>query len=304
MVALAIPFPDIGPDLVSVDLFGRTFALKYYALAYIAAILLGWRIAVGLVRRPRLWPADTAPMDEGDLEAFLTWIILGVILGGRIGYVLFYEPARFLANPGQIIAVWNGGMAFHGGLLGVVLAILGFSWMHGKRTLSVADMLAVATPPGLFLGRCANFINGELWGGPTLLPWGVIFPGARAQDCPADMLQGGLCARHPSQLYEAAIEGLLLAAVIFFLVFARHWLKRPGAITGVFCLGYGIGRFLVEYVRESDAQFVTPDNPAGNVLALGPVGLSMGQLLSLPLIALGLILLAWAFGAGRRRAAA
>ena len=304
MWPLAIPFPDIGPDLISVDLFGRTFALKYYALAYIAAILLGWRIAVGLVRRPRLWPDMTSPMTEEQLEAFLTWIILGVILGGRLGYVLFYQPGYYLSHPAEILAVWQGGMAFHGGLLGVVAAILGFSWAHGRRTLSVADMLAVATPPGLFLGRLANFINGELWGAPTLLPWGVIFPGARAQDCPSDMLQDGLCARHPSQLYEAGLEGLLLTAVILILVFGFHWLRRPGAITGVFCLGYGVARFLVEYVREADAQFITPDNPAGHVVTLGPLGLSMGQLLSLPLIALGLALLGWAFGAGRRRAAA
>ena len=176
-------------------------------------------------------------------------------------------------------------MAFHGGLLGVVLAVVLFSWRRAINWVSVADALCMVAPAGLLLGRIANFINAELWGRPTDLPWGVIFPGRAAQDC-ADVI--GLCARHPSQLYEAALEGLILGTVLLWLGWRRGALRAPGTLTGVFFAGYGIARFLVEFVRQPDAQFVSPGNPLGLAWHVGGYGLTMGQTLSLPMIAFGI----------------
>lgn len=284
-----IPFPEISPDIFSITIAGREFALRWYAMAYLAGLLIGWRVIVALMRRPGLW-GGTAPMRPEKVEELLTWVVVGVILGGRLGFVLFYEPAWYLANPGQIIKVWQGGMSFHGGFLGVVLAAWAYARRNGIAPLRLADALAIAAPVGLFLGRIANFINAELWGRPTTAPWGVIFPGEAAQDCPG---VEGLCARHPSQLYEAGLEGLLLGLVLFLLV-RRGGLARPGLALGVFLSGYGISRFVVEFFRQADAQFVTPGNPWGHVLG-GPVwGITMGQLLSLPMIAVGLGFALWA----------
>lgn len=279
-----IPFPDISPNLFEVELFGFTLALRWYALAYIVGILFGWWIVLRAIRTPRLW-AGSPPMTAEQVERLLTWIIVGVILGGRLGYVLFYDLPTYLADPLQIVRVWEGGMSFHGGFVGVVVAAIWFCRREGIPMLSMGDLLAVATPVGLMLGRLANFINAELWGRPTELPWGVIFPGTAAQTCPQLV---GLCARHPSQLYQAALEGLLLALVLFWLAFRRGWFKRPGALMGVFLVGYGLARFLVEFVRQPDAQFVSEGNPVGLALHWGGWGLTMGQLLSLPMIALGL----------------
>ena len=279
-----IPFPDISPNLVSFELFGFEIALRWYALAYIVGILFGWWIILRAIRTPRLWAGDP-PMTAEQVERFLTWAIFGVILGGRLGYVLFYDMPTYLADPLQIVRVWEGGMAFHGGFAGVVVAGIWFCRREGIPMLSMGDLLAIAAPVGLMLGRLANFINAELWGRPTDLPWGVIFPGAAAQTCPQLV---GLCARHPSQLYQAALEGLLLALVLLWLAFRKGWFKRPGALMGVFLVGYGIARFLVEFVRQPDAQFVTEGNPVGLALHWGGWGLTMGQLLSLPMIAVGL----------------
>ncbi|MCE8508216.1 prolipoprotein diacylglyceryl transferase [Ruegeria pomeroyi] len=278
-------FPDLSPELFSISLFGMEFALRWYALAYIAGIIIAWRLAVLATRRATLWPANTPPMAPAQIEDLLTWIILGVILGGRLGFVLFYQPAYYLANPAEILMVWQGGMAFHGGLLGVVIAAWLYSLRHNIPKLSLADLITHTVPPGLLLGRLANFINAELWGRPSDLPWAVIFPGQAAQDCPGIV---DLCARHPSQLYEAALEGLLLGALLLWLVWRRRALKRPGLITGLFLAGYGLSRFVVEFFRQPDAQFVTPGNPLGLAWQLGDYGLTMGQLLSLPMIALGL----------------
>jgi len=286
-----IPFPDIAPEIFSISLFGVEFALRWYALAYIVGIVIGWRLVVASVRRPALWPGSTAPMDARAVEDLLTWVIVGVILGGRLGYVAFYQPVYYLANPTEILAVWQGGMAFHGGLLGVVLAVIVFSWRRGIRWLSVADVLCMVTPVGLLLGRIANFINAELWGRPTDLPWGIIFPGAAAQDCPNVV---GLCARHPSQLYEAALEGLILGAVLLWLGWRRGALRVPGTLTGVFFAGYGAARFAVEFVRQPDAQFIGPGNPLGLAWHVGGWGLTMGQLLSLPMIVFGIGMILWA----------
>lgn len=278
-----IPFPEIAPEIFSVTVFGVTLALRWYALAYIAGLLIGWRLVIAAVSAPRLWPG-APPMNRDQIERLLTWVIIGVILGGRLGFVLFYQPAHYLSHPLDIPKVWQGGMAFHGGFLGVVVA----GWLFCRREripmLSAADLMALATPPGLLLGRIANFINAELWGRPTDLPWGVAFPGAAAQDCPGIV---GVCARHPSQLYEAALEGLLLGAVLLWLVWRRGWLGHPGAVAGVFFAGYGLARFAVEFVRQPDAYFVAPDNPVGLALHVGGIGLTMGQLLSLPMIAAG-----------------
>lgn len=278
-------FPDISSEVFSVTLFGIRFALRWYALAYLAGLLAGWKLIQHLMARPTLWPGDQAPMDPKRVEDLLTYIVIGVILGGRLGYVLFYQLGDYLAHPGDILKVWEGGMSFHGGFAGVILAGLFFCWRGGIRPLLLSDALALVAPIGLFFGRLANFVNAELWGRPTTLPWGVFFPGEAAQTC-AGVLPGD-CARHPSQLYEAGLEGLLLGLVLYFL-FRRGALKRPGLITGTFLLGYGLARFAVEFVREADAQFITPDNPMGHVIGGAMIGLSMGQLLTLPMIAAGL----------------
>ncbi len=286
-----IPFPDISPEIFTITLFGIDFALRWYALAYIVGLVLGWRIVVWSVKRAALWPANTPPMRPAQVEDLLTWIVVGVILGGRLGYVLFYKPGYYLDHPGEIPILWQGGMAFHGGFLGVVIAAALYFRSQKIPYLQGGDALALATPAGLMLGRIANFINAELWGRPTDVPWGVIFPGASAQACPDVQ---GLCARHPSQLYEAVLEGLLLGAVLLVLAWRRGALKRPGQITALFLMGYGAARFVVEFFRQADDQFITITNPRGYVLQFGELGLSMGQLLSLPMIAAGLALLIYA----------
>ena len=286
-----IPFPDISPEIYSFEIFGLTLALRWYALAYIAGLLIGWRLILRLIATARLWPKG-APMQAEQVERLLTWVILGVIIGGRTGFVLFYQPGYYLANPGQILRVWEGGMSFHGGFLGVVAAALIFCRREAIPMLSAADLMAVATPPGLLLGRIANFINAELWGRPTSLPWGVAFPSEAAQTCPGVI---GICARHPSQLYEAGLEGLVLGSLLLIIVWRRGWLARPGAVAGLFFAGYGAARFAVEFVRQPDAQFVTDGNPLGLAWQVGGYGLTMGQALSLPMIAVGLYLIwrAW-----------
>ncbi len=283
----AIPFPDLSPEIVSITLFGMEFALRWYALAYIAGILLGWWLVVRAMRKPALWPSDTPPMTRLQVDDLVTWVILGIIIGGRLGFVLFYQPGYYLANPVDILKIWEGGMSFHGGFLGVMFACLIFWRKHGIPVLPAADSLAMVTPIGLLLGRIANFVNAELWGRPTDLPWGVIFPGQAAQTCPGVL---DLCARHPSQLYEAALEGLILGALLLYLAFRRGALRRPGLITGLFIAGYGLARFAVEFVRQPDAQFVSPGNPLGLAWQVSGYGLTMGQILSLPMIAFGVYL--------------
>ncbi|MCZ0961747.1 prolipoprotein diacylglyceryl transferase [Paracoccus benzoatiresistens] len=285
-----IPFPNIAPEIFTIHLGGLTLSLRWYALAYLAGLLIGWRIIVALMRRDRVW-GDRAPMASDRVDDLLTWVILGVILGGRLGFVLFYEPGFYLANPGEIIKVWQGGMSFHGGFAGVIATTWLFCRANGIPALRLADAMAVVAPIGLFFGRVANFINAELWGRPTDLPWGVIFPGEAAQACPGIT---GPCARHPSQLYEAGLEGLLLGLILFALV-RRGGLRRPGLAFGVFLTGYGLARMFVELFRVADAQFITPDNPLGHVIGGPVIGLTMGQLLSLPMVLAGLVLVlrAW-----------
>jgi phosphatidylglycerol---prolipoprotein diacylglyceryl transferase len=259
MPLLVLPFPSIDPVLIQIG----PFALRWYALAYIMGILLGWLYARAIIRSEPLW-GGKAPMTVADYDDFVLWVTLGVILGGRIGYVVFYNPAHFAANPAEIIQLWKGGMSFHGGFVGVVLAVFLFARSRGIPFLSLADVTCAVYPIGHFLGRIANFINAELWGRPSDVPWAMVFPG------------GGPIPRHPSQLYQAVLEGLLLLVVLAWFV-RRGALKRPGLVTGLFALGYGSTRIVCELFREPDPQ-----------LGFLWGGLTMGMLLSIPLMLAGL----------------
>ena len=283
-----LQFPNLSSEVFSFTLLGIEFALRWYALAYIAGILIGWRIAVFAVKRRHLWPEGKSPATPQQIEDLLTWIILGVILGGRLGYVFFYNASYYLEHPLQIPMIWQGGMAFHGGLLGVVVATWIWCLRNRAPILSTADVLALATPPGLMLGRLANFVNAELWGRQTDLPWGVIFPGEAAQECGQPV--GELCARHPSQLYEAGLEGLLLGLILLALAW-RGALKRPGVIAAVFFIGYAVARILVEFVRQPDEQFTSATDTVGYAIQFGGAGITQGQLLSLAMIAVGALFL-------------
>ncbi|MEO0362529.1 MAG: prolipoprotein diacylglyceryl transferase [Pseudomonadota bacterium] len=277
-----IPYPAIDPALVTIELFGLSLPIRWYALAYLAGLIGGLLLMRRLMARPALWPGDAPPLSKDQVEALLTWMVLGVIVGGRLGFVVFYEPAYYLANPAEIPQVWRGGMAFHGGFIGVAVALVLFCRAHKAPILSAADGLAVVAPLGLFFGRIANFINAELWGRTTDVPWAMIFPGA------------GDLPRHPSQLYEAALEGALLLALAWFLATRRGWLKRPGMLTGLFFVGYGAARAFVENFREADARFITAQNPEGHVIRLTEsLGLTIGQTLSLPMVAIGLGFWLW-----------
>ena len=287
----AIPFPDIAPEIFAFTVFGFEIALRWYAMAYIVGIAIGWQIIKFALNRPALW-RNGPPMKVAQLEDLLTYIVIGVIGGGRLGYVLFYKPAEFLAAPLDIIKIWEGGLSFHGGFLGVVVAVFVFSKRQKVPLPDLADIIAVAATPAILLVRIANFINAELWGRPTDLPWGVIFPGQAAQAC-ATALEP--CVRHPSQLYEAGLEGLLLGTILLLLAFRFGALKKPWLLSGVFFMGYGIARFLVEFVRQPDVQFVSVGNELGLAFHTGGIGLTMGQTLTLPMIIVGLtvVLLAW-----------
>ena len=280
----AIPFPNISPEIFAFTVGGFEIALRWYAMAYIVGIALGWQLIKFALNRPALW-RNGPPMKVAQLEDLLTYIVIGVIGGGRLGYVLFYKPAEFLAAPLDIIKIWEGGLSFHGGFLGVVAAVFVFSKRQKVALPDLADIIAVAATPAVFLVRIANFINAELWGRPTDLPWGVVFPGQAAQAC-ATALEP--CVRHPSQLYEAGLEGLLLGTILILLAFRFGGLKKPWLLSGVFFMGYGIARFLVEFVRQPDAQFVSIGNELGLAFHINGVGLTMGQTLTLPMILVGL----------------
>ena len=265
MPVLVIPYPTFDPVLVQLG----PFAIRWYALAYIFGILIGWGYARLLIRSTRLW-GRKAPMTVSDFDDFVLWVTIGIILGGRIGYVLFYNLPYFIEHPLEIVQLWNGGMSFHGGFIGCVLAVLLFGYTRGISVLSLGDLTCAAGTIGLFLGRLANFINGELWGRPTDVPWAMIFP------------NGGPLPRHPSQLYEAGLEGLLLFIVLALLVRAGA-LKRPGLIIGCFAVGYALARTFCEFFREPDAQ-----------LGFLWGGATMGQLLSVPLFLAGLCFIFYA----------
>ena len=281
-----IPFPDISPDIFSIKLFGINLALRWYAVSYILGFFCALKLMKFFVVRKLLWPSENPPLSENQADAFLTYLILGVIIGGRLGYIFFYSFEYYAFNPLAALRIWDGGMAFHGGFIGVIASVTLFCWANKFPLWPAADLIAVSTPPGLLFGRVANFINAELWGRPTEVFWGVIFPGDLAQKC-GDVT--GPCARHPSQLYEAGLEGLLLLIVLLYLAL-KGGFKRPGFLTGVFALGYGVSRFLVEYFRVPDPQFFSQANPYGFAFKIGDFGITMGQSLSIPMILVGLFL--------------
>jgi phosphatidylglycerol:prolipoprotein diacylglycerol transferase len=293
----AIPFPDISPEIFTLTLFGFTFALRWYALGYIVGIGIGWWIAMQASKRLTLWRDDTPPLTRDQIEDLLTWVIIGVIAGGRFGYVLFYGDGQFANNPAAIFRIWDGGMSFHGGFIGVCVATIVCARRYGAALGDVANILALTATPAILLVRIANFINAELWGRATDVPWGVKFPSMCVD--PARQLcttvgewfyYGDEPTRHPSQLYEAGLEGLLLGAIIMFLAFKRGWLKRQWSLVAVFLIGYGAARFVIEFVRQPDAQFTSPTNPIGWAYDFGTWGLTQGQALSIPMILAGVIL--------------
>ncbi|WP_181703229.1 prolipoprotein diacylglyceryl transferase [Chthonobacter albigriseus] len=259
MPLFALPFPAISPELIEIG----PFVIRWYALAYITGLLFGWWYLRRLVSTPGLWGDQRRP-GTLDIDDLLVWITLGIILGGRIGYILFYNFASYRAAPWEILMIWHGGMSFHGGLIGAALAMALFARRRDLNVWSVFDLAAAAVPVGLFLGRIANFINGELFGRPSDVPWAVMFPA------------GGGIPRHPSQLYEAGLEGLLTFIVLTVAV-RLGGLKRPGLVTGLFGILYGLSRIFVEFFREPDPQV--------GYLALDVV--TMGMVLSLPLVLVG-----------------
>lgn len=291
---MSLPYPQIDPVLIRIG----PLPIRWYALAYIAGIILGWYYAVRLIGAPRLWPEKTgAPVTRVQLDDLaFWWVALGVILGGRMGYVLFYE-ANLLISPWESLGaglppgilktlfgwihippalmIWRGGMSFHGGLIGVTVAGYLFARRYRLPLLSITDLFSCAAPIGLFFGRLANFINAELYGRATDVPWAMRFPTVNRFGEPALTEP-----RHPSQLYEAGLEGIVLFCVVAFAVHKLHLLKRPGATSGLFLAGYGLSRIVIENFREPDSHL--PDFP---------LGLTMGMMLSLPMVLLGIWLI-------------
>ena len=291
-----LPFPNIDPILVSFEVMGRTLAVHWYAISYIAGFLCALSWMRFEVSRVGLWKDNTAPLTKNKIEDVITWMIIGTILGGRLGYVLFYQFDAFLLDPLRIIRVWEGGMSFHGGFIGVITAALLYCRKTKSNPWSVGDLIASSSCFGLFFGRIANFVNAELWGRPTDAPWGIAFPTEAAQNCGQAL--GEICARHPSQLYEATLEGIILFIIMTYLIFRRNWFKVPGQIIGVFFIGYGLARVIVEGYRQADLQFISIDNPFGYIIRLNEFGLTMGQTLSLPMVFIGMAIIYMA----RRRA--
>jgi phosphatidylglycerol:prolipoprotein diacylglycerol transferase len=283
-----VVFPDITPY---VPLLGPyefnlgsmhigPIGVRWYALAYIAGILLGWRYCVGLVRNAKLWGGREPTLTPVKIDDLVMWITLGVILGGRLGSVIFYGTGDGGGDPWEALKIWHGGMSFHGGLIGVTLALVLFAWRNKVNALRLGDLVAPSVPIGLFFGRIANFINAELWGRTTDAPWGMIFcnktiMAANNGTCPA-----GFDPRHPSQLYEAALEGVLLFVILRLATHRAKWLQREGAVVGLFLTCYGLFRILLENVRQPDAG-----------LDHMPYGLTMGILLSVPMVLVGLLLI-------------
>jgi phosphatidylglycerol:prolipoprotein diacylglycerol transferase len=268
-----LPYPQIDPIAFSLG----PLAIHWYGLAYVVGILLGWAYARRLVNQGQLWRADTAPMTAANLDDFIVWVALGIVLGGRIGYILFYDLQAVIENPIRAIEIWNGGMSFHGGLIGTTVAMILFARRSKIPVWSLFDIVSAVVPIGLFFGRIANFINGELWGRISGVAWAMIFP------------TGGPFTRHPSQLYEAGLEGIILFLVLAAMTYWVKALKIPGTVTGVFVIGYALSRIFVEFFREPDAQLG---------YLLGTNWLTMGMVLSSPMILLGI----WAIFRARHAA--
>jgi phosphatidylglycerol---prolipoprotein diacylglyceryl transferase len=262
-----MPFPPINPIALEIG----PLVVRWYALAYLAGVFIGAAYGWMLLRRKNLWANDKPPFAPDAIFDFAFWAIIGIVVGGRLGYVLFYNLPFYAGNPGQIIALWDGGMSFHGGLIGIVVAIWLFTRSRGGNVLSSIDLLGAISTIGLLLGRLANFVNAELYGAPANLPWAVIFPTDPDQ-----------VPRHPSQLYEALLEGAVLWLIIRICTHHFLTLKRPGLTTGIFGIGYALSRIFVEFFRLPDAHL-------GYLLGTG--WLTMGMVLSLPILLAGLVLI-------------
>ncbi|MBL8773176.1 MAG: prolipoprotein diacylglyceryl transferase [Phenylobacterium sp.] len=285
-----MPFPEIDP-IVHIGDFALQwgpFAIRWYALAYVAGILLGWRYAVALLKNDRLWTRRPPPLTPDQMDDLILWIALGVIGGGRLGHVLFYTPAMIWEDPIGIIQVWEGGMSFHGGAIGVAIALIVYAWRNKLDLLRIADVVAPAYPIGHFLGRCANFINGELWGRPAPpdLPWAIVFCNDKIIET-YGKCHAGTIPRHPSQLYEALFEGLVLFLILRWATHGAKLGNRRGVVAGLFLVFYAVFRIAIETVREPDAG-----------LENLPLGLTMGMYLSIPMVLAG----AWLVWRGMREA--
>jgi len=288
-----VPFPEFDPVLIHLG----PLPIRWYALAYVAGIVLGWVYAAKIIKTERIWAPGKPPITTVQLDDLVLWITLGIILGGRFGYALFYKPVMYAqlftgeswAERLELFQLWTGGMSFHGGFLGVCLAIFLFARKHQTNLLSLGDAIAPVAPIGLAFGRLANFINGELWGRTTDVPWAIRFCNDRIRETYQRVLYGecpaGDLPRHPSQLYEAGLEGIVLLAILSLAVWKWRLLAKPGYVTGLFLVGYGLSRAALETVREPDAGWT----------AHIPFGLTMGMILSIPMILVGawLIRRAW-----------
>jgi phosphatidylglycerol:prolipoprotein diacylglycerol transferase len=270
-----VTFPEFDPVLVHIG----PIAIRWYALAYVAGILLGWRYCVSLVRSPKLWGSRQPTLSAMQIDDLVLWVTAGIIVGGRLGSVLFYDLQNTIERPLGALEIWKGGMSFHGGLIGVTVALVGYSLAQKISLLRLADLIAPCVPFGLFFGRLANFVNGELWGRPTDVPWAVVFCNHHIQEqfgrCPAGMLP-----RHPSQIYEALLEGVVLFLILRWATHGRRWLQRRGVVAGLFLLCYGVFRILLENVRN-------PDEGLEHL----PLGLTMGMYLSIPMLLAGVWLI-------------
>ncbi len=272
MELMALPFPAIDPVAIALG----PLKVRWYGLAYLVGLVLGWLYMRSLLRRDDLWRGGS-PMRPEQADDFLLWATLGTVIGGRLGFVLLYEPSMFIRNPLQFFYVWQGGMAFHGGLLGVITAIALFARVNRISFLSLGDLCGAVVPFGLFFGRIANFINGEVYGRLSDVPWAVDFP--------IEVLEPGDLPgpRHPTQIYEACLEGLLLFLLIRYLTHRRGSLKRPGLTAGAFLCGYAVARIFVEFFKQWDyAEFFTTQY------------FSTGMVYSLPMLAFGAYLIAQA----------
>ena len=271
MSVWAIPFPNFDPVALQIG----PVAVKWYGLAYLAGLLFGWLYIRRLLSEPQLWAGNRPPFAIEQVDDLLLYITAGVVLGGRLGFVIFYEPSYYLSNPQDIIAVWKGGMSFHGALVGCAAAIWAFAYRSGVSAWSTADLVTASVPIGLFFGRLANFINGELYGRPTSMPWGMVFPEAQLNHPAVEPTP-----RHPSQLYEAALEGLVLFVVLRLLTHRYGALKRPGLVAGTFLAGYALARSTAELFREP--HFAHAFN-------VGP--LSAGIVYSIPMLLVGVLII-------------
>jgi phosphatidylglycerol---prolipoprotein diacylglyceryl transferase len=265
-----LPFPAFNPVAIAVG----PLEVRWYALAYVTGIFLGWWYASRLTRNAAIWGPGGPPITPRDIDDFVVWAAVGIVVGGRLGYILFYDLPHYIAHPADMLAIWEGGMSFHGGFLGTVLAMVLFALRRRIPVWSLIDVVAAVVPIGLFLGRIANFINGELWGRFSLAPWAMLFPNAP---------DGGTLPRHPSQLYEAGLEGIVLFLFLRLLTHRYHRLATPAFISGAFAFGYGCARTFSEFFREPDIQ-----------IGFLPGGLTEGMVLSIPMIFAGLIVMAWA----------